>query len=269
MHSRKRRFQGTTIVLALTIILYGGVAFALDPSVNILGDVAGTGSAEIKVFDRWIPVAGKAYPVADGANLRSGNGRMSITLREGVRIEMGKNSECVIFSASNSGYVVHVAKGSVDYRAPQGVSFAVTTNTSNIQGQVGHEPQRNVNGAVTYDDKGTKVMMLSGSLVVKDAGASGAQSVVTDKALYAVKAESGQLSTPAYLSSEAATGAARPAQTTDMVPGGARTLEGRTLRVAEARDNKDNDKDKDNDDCKGWDKDKCKKHKPPVSPCRP
>ncbi|MGD1076324.1 MAG: FecR domain-containing protein [Thermodesulfovibrionales bacterium] len=225
MDTRIKRFGVVlSFVLALAFLLNGKMAFPLDPSINVLGDLAGSGKAEMKVLDRWVSVTDKTFPLVDGASLRSGDGRMSIILRDGARMEIGENSACEI-SGSKGDYSVRLRTGNVGFTVPKGISFAVATSKSQILARpaemlqkVKYENEGTVQGVISYDGKGTKVTSVSGTLVVKNAGGSETEMVTTGKAVYIADNESGKSATPASSSGGTNPGATDPAAATWVVP---------------------------------------------------
>lgn len=179
------------IVLGISLFC-SQLVFAMEPSISILGDVVGSGRAEMKTaFDKWISVSGKTYPVIDGANLRSGDGMMSLILRDAVRIEVGKKSEITV-SGSRGNYSVNVTGGQIAFSVPKGISFSVKTPTSIVQTKASTDliqkvsltSQDDVKGIVTYDGKGTRVTAINGTLVVKSGLGVQLQTVTAGNAIY-------------------------------------------------------------------------------------
>jgi hypothetical protein len=187
-----KRFSKVISMVLIILLIYTPFVFSMDTSVAILGDVVGNGSAEMKTaFDRWISVAGKSYPIVDGSNLRSGEGRMSMVLRDGVRLEVGKNSNTIV-NGSRGNYTIHLLSGSVGFIVPEGISFSVATPTSNVKVQSKTSNVRritlvsedNTRGLVIYDGKGTKVISVGGILMVEDTTGKGMQMLTSGNSLY-------------------------------------------------------------------------------------
>ena len=194
-------------VLTGAFLLLGQLAFSMEPSVTILGDVVGKGSTEMRTaFNKWISISDKAYPLMDGAHLRSGDGMMSSIFRDGARMEVGKNAE-IIVSGSRGRYTVDLGKGKIAFSLPQGISFSVTTPTATIETRVQPNMIRTVSttsqdyvrGSVGYDGKGTTVTALSGTLMIKDAKGAAAHTLTAGNSLYVSGADSGYRSSPAQL----------------------------------------------------------------------
>ncbi len=197
----------------LTILLiYTPFAFSLNTPVTILGDAVGSGSAEMKTsFDKWISVAGKPYPISNGSNLRSGEGRISVTIRDGVNMEVGRNSN-IIINGSRRNYTIHLLSGGMGFMVPQGVSFSVVTPTSivKVKTRTSHvrkitfTSEDNTRGLVMFDGKGTRVLSVGGILMVKDTAGKGMQMLTSGNSLYVDEKGIGSASrvTPAQLAEE-------------------------------------------------------------------
>ncbi len=179
-------------MLLSVFLLCGRLAFAAQPSINILGDVVGSGTAEMKTaFNQWISVSGKTYPVIDGATFRSKDGNMSLIFRDSVRMEVGKNSEIVV-SGSRGSYAVSMNSGQIIFSVPRGVSFSVKTPTSTVQTReasalirkVSLSSQDDIKGVISYDGKGTKITAISGTLTVRSGMGVQLQSVAAGNAIY-------------------------------------------------------------------------------------
>jgi hypothetical protein len=186
------------------LLLFAQFAFCAEPTIAILGDVVGNGKTEMKAaFNQWISVSGKPYPVIDGAHLKAGDGAMSIVFRDGARLEAGKYTDFTV-AGSKGSYSISMESGTVGFSVPQGVALTVTTPTSTIQahsaapmiqkaslssqGQV-------VKGVVSHNDKGTKVMAVSGTLTVRSGIGVAVQTVSEGNAIYIEKTDGGKIIT--------------------------------------------------------------------------
>lgn len=198
----------SVISLAMGILLLSGqFAFSMEPSVAVLGDVVGKGTTEMKTaFGKWISVSDKAYPLVDGANLRSGEGGISSIFRDGARMEIGKNSE-VIVTGSKGNYTVDLKKGKLAFSVPGGINFSLITPTSGVSTQltpniiqkVSTASLDYVRGIIVFDGKGTTVTAVSGTLMVKDAKGVAAYTVAAGNSVYISETESGHRAVPAQL----------------------------------------------------------------------
>jgi hypothetical protein len=198
-----RRLSFVAVIFLSVFFLCNQIVFAVEPSVNILGDVVGTGDAHMMTaFNRWVSVTGKTYPVIDGANLRSTNGNMSLIFRDSVRMEVGKNSDIVV-NGSRGDYAIDMNRGLVFFTVPKGISFSVKTPTSTIQTKaannliqnVGLTSRDDVKGVVSYDGKGTKITAVNGTLMVRSGLGVKLQSVTAGNAIYVEGGDSANVRT--------------------------------------------------------------------------
>ncbi|MFA5354658.1 MAG: hypothetical protein WC291_10545 [Thermodesulfovibrionales bacterium] len=181
-----------SIVCTITILAFGTASFALDRPAAVLGDVVGNGKAELKGgVGNWMSVEGRSFPVVDGASLRSGEGSASMVMRDRVKMQLGRDSEATVHG-SVGAYSIMLAKGSLGFSVPRGISFTVTTPTSVVQvptsagpiQKVSHAAPDSVRGMVIFDGKGTKVVSVSGDLMVKDLSGTGHQLLAAGDSLY-------------------------------------------------------------------------------------
>ncbi len=208
LNTARKNVSGFVSVISLIFFLSDSqLAFSMEPSVTILGDVVGKGATEMKTaFNKWISISDKAYPVMDGSHLRSGDGMMSSIFRDGARMEVGKNSE-IIVTGTRGNYAVDLSKGKIAFSLPLGISFSVTTATATIQTQVRPNMIRTVSttsqdyvrGSVGYDGRGTSITAVSGTLLVKDARGVAAYTVAAGNSIYIAGTESGHRAAPAQL----------------------------------------------------------------------
>ena len=201
-----RRFQLMWVISVAvgTLLLFAQFAFCAEPTITILGDVVGKGKTEMQgPFKNWISVSDKPYPVIDGAHLKAGEGSMSLVFRDGAMMEVGKFTDLRV-TGSRGTYSISMEGGTIGFSVPQGVAFSVKTPTSTIQahsaapaiqkaslssqGQV-------VKGVVIHNDKGTKVMAVSGTLTVRSGIGVGAQTVSEGNAIFIEKKDGGKIMT--------------------------------------------------------------------------
>ena len=180
------------ISVAVIFFFYSSQVFSMNSSLAALGEVMGSGNAEMKTaFDRWLTVTGKSYPIVDGANLKSGEGRMSVAMRDGVTVEIGANSHAII-NGSTGNYTINLLSGGVAFNIPKSISFSVTTPTSIVRVQSADKGFQKVNkstdyharGAVIYDGKGTKVISVGGTLMVEDTNGKGMQILTSGNSVH-------------------------------------------------------------------------------------
>lgn len=180
------------VSIAVIFFLYSSQVFSVNTSFAALGEVMGSGNAEIKTaFDRWLTITGKSYPIVDGANLKSNKGRMSVVMRDGVTVEIGANSYAII-NGSVGNYTINLSSGGIAFSIPKSISFSVITPTSIVRVQSSDKGIQKVNmstdyyarGAVIYDGKGTKVISVGGTLMVEDTTGKGMQILTAGNSIY-------------------------------------------------------------------------------------
>lgn len=204
MSTRKSRLTFFIVLAAGVLLLFAQFAFSAEPAIPILGDVVGNGKTEMKAaFNQWISISGKPYPVIDGAHLKAGDGAMSIVFRDGARVEAGKYTDFIV-AGSKGNYSITMESGTIGFSVPQGVALSVTTPTSTIQAhsaapmiqKAGFSSQGQVvKGVVSYSDKGTKVMAVSGTLTVRSGVGAAMQTVSEGDAIYIEKTDTGKIKT--------------------------------------------------------------------------
>jgi len=250
---KMKRSRALISIVTGILLLGSQLAFAMEPSVSILGDIVGKGTTEMQTaFNKWISVSDKAYPLMDGSHLRSGDGTMSSIFRDGARMEVGKNSEITVTGARGN-YAVGLSKGKIAFSLPQGISFSVTTPTSAVQTRVqpnmiqmvSTTSQDYVRGSVGYDGKGTTITAVSGTLLVKDAKGVAAYTVTAGNSIYIAGSESGYRATPTQTPPPQAAPQTRTApnppppagsngEQTAIIAGGALIVMGGTFWLAES-----------------------------------
>ncbi|HWR58959.1 MAG TPA: FecR domain-containing protein [Thermodesulfovibrionales bacterium] len=200
---KARRVKYSVAIVLGVFLFCGQLVFAMEPSISILGDVVGSGSAEMKAaFNRWISVSGKTFPVIDGANLRSGNGMMSLIFRDAARMDVGKNSEIMV-TGSRGNYSINVTTGQIAFSVPKGIAFSVKTPTSTIHTKASTDlirkvslaSQDEVKGVVTYDGKGTRVTAINGNLAVRSGIGVQLQTVTAGNSIYIEGKDAGSVRT--------------------------------------------------------------------------
>ena len=222
MNTRKSRFMFFISVAAGVLLLFAQFAFSSESTITILGDVIGNGNTSMQTaFTQGISVSGKPYPVIDGAHLKVGDGSMSLVFRDGAKLEAGKYTDFKV-AGSKGNYSIIMESGTVGFSVPQGIAFSVTTPTSTIQAHSAAPMIQKVSlsshgqvvkGVVSHTDKGTKVMAVSGTLMVRSGIGVAAQTVSEGNAIYIEKTDSGRIRT-----AQMATTPPPPPQTTTPPP---------------------------------------------------
>ncbi|MDA8086209.1 MAG: FecR domain-containing protein [Nitrospiraceae bacterium] len=154
-------FLDTVVVFFMLFFFSAAQAAYSQAQLDIVGQVQGNGSAQMKTFSgKWIGVSDKIYPVAGGSVLRTRKGGMTITFKNGARIELGSNSQVAVGGAGGN-YSVSVQRGTMAYDVPQAARLSINTVNSKMtadpfsKGFVGQ-------GKKTY------IKSIAGSLAVYD-----------------------------------------------------------------------------------------------------
>lgn len=204
-----KMMNAITAVVVIVTFFYTQIAFSFESTI-ILGDIVASGNVEIKTTSgNWQSITNRSYPIVSGAHLKSGDGRMSITMKDGTRLEAGKGSE-IIINGERGKYSVNLSKGPMGFSVQKGVYLSVSTpnaivHTNESAGHVQKvvmSKKDNINGIIFVDSKGTKVIAVSGSFIVKDANASNVQMLSAGKAVHVTTGDSGIKITPVVLPAE-------------------------------------------------------------------
>jgi len=200
-------FTRTLALCVVVLFLFTTtIASAFEAARPVMGEVMTSGTVEIETGQgNWLPVKGKTLPLFDGAHLRSADGGMSLVLKDGSRVDVGKDAE-IVLSGNAQNPVIQLNKGTLGFTAPGGSQFSVTTAHATVLPKVSYagEKKEASKGLVTVDDKGTKVASVEGSLIVLDNSKVGAQQLNAGSALYAAAADTGQKVSPAAVPGEKA-----------------------------------------------------------------
>lgn len=196
-HAMCKRFIRIIIPFILLAPLMHQVAQAAEPSINvsILGEVVGNKNAAMKgAFERWISLNGRTYPLVDGANLRANDGTMTILFRDSARMEVGRGSDLLV-TGEIGHYQANVRIGNVGFAAPRGSSFSISTPNAAIytlvtQGQDQSLQQGDltvvdtVRGVVRYDGKGTLIIAVTGTTIMRGGNGGGDHTIREGEAVY-------------------------------------------------------------------------------------
>jgi len=165
-------------------------AYAVDPSLNVMGTVTGKGDVRVETsFNTWVDINERTFPSFNGMHLKTGNGTATINLRGGSRLETGKNSEIILSSDSNK-HSVNLITGGLSFTVPEDTSLLISTpsaiieTTSTSVKRVAFGTGNFKRGIVLYDGKGTRVISLAGAITVRDTNSASLQVVTAGNAVY-------------------------------------------------------------------------------------
>jgi ferric-dicitrate binding protein FerR (iron transport regulator) len=177
---QSRRFRRAVVVLAgITLLASSPLALAAEGGPRVLGTVVATGKASMKAaLDRWMPVDDKTHPVVDGTALKTEEGNMSITMKDGAGITMSKRTDVVV-GGTLSNYLMRLQLGTITFKVYEGMGLSVTTPSTTVVVQrvsaAAEKPRRTfkdeISGIITHDGKETQVICLRGRFGVVPANA--------------------------------------------------------------------------------------------------
>jgi hypothetical protein len=172
---QSRRFRRALVVLAgITLLANSPLALAADGGPRVLGTVVAVGKASMKAaLDRWVPVDEKTHPVVDGTALKTEEGTMSITMKDGAGINMSKKTDVVV-GGTLSNYAMRLQLGTIAFKVYEGIGFSVTTPSTTVVVQRVSSATENsrrtfkdeISGIITHDGKETQVVCLRGKFSV-------------------------------------------------------------------------------------------------------
>lgn len=142
-------------------------------------------------LDRWVPVDEKTHPVVDGTALKTEEGNMSITMKDGASINMSKKTGVVV-GGTTSNYLMRLQLGTIAFKVYEGIGLSVTTpNTTVVVQRVSSAAEGSrrtfkdeISGIITHDGKETQVHCLRGRFGVTPATAE--TRILTEGNTYAV-----------------------------------------------------------------------------------
>jgi ferric-dicitrate binding protein FerR (iron transport regulator) len=175
---RKLR-RAAMLLLGITLLVSAPLALAADATPRLLGTVVASGKASMKArLDRWVPVDEKTFPVVDGTALKTGDGTMAITMKDGASIEIGKKTDLVV-SGAVSNYFMRLQQGTIAFKIYEGMGLSVTTPSTSVVVQrvsgtietTRHTVKDEISGIIIHDGKETQVFCQRGKFGVMQASA--------------------------------------------------------------------------------------------------
>lgn len=185
------RWKGLLAFLVCFFALFFLIAGNAESNTFPIGTVLGTGQAELESMPgKMTTLDTNAYPLFSDSRLMTKDGRVSITLRDGGRMEAYKNSELSIQGGKET-YRIDLKRGSIAFSFPFTSSVTIITPTATIETgssalikKVGYTKESNLKGVALIDEKGnTQVISISGEMVVRD-GRGSHQILASGKGLY-------------------------------------------------------------------------------------
>jgi hypothetical protein len=141
------------------------------------GEIKAGGTVQIESsVGKWIKVQ-DIYPLLKNTKLRTEDGIVFITTKDGSRIDLSRNTEASI-DAANGSYTVNLVKGTLTFNMNPSESFIVMTEHAIVKASqqeggtyplvagVGAPAPANIQGMVFNDEDGTFVKSDSGKINV-------------------------------------------------------------------------------------------------------
>jgi len=166
-----------SLCVVILFFFTSSFASAFDNSKMILGEIASNGMVDIERGpDQWMPLKGKSLPVFDGARFRSADGTMSLILNDVSRVAVARDTNITIMGSA-WGIAVFLKTGTIGCSTPDGSHLSITTPSASIQISSSEIPRMvsyslpekgYTKTLVTVDDKGSRIAVLEGTLLVLD-----------------------------------------------------------------------------------------------------
>jgi ferric-dicitrate binding protein FerR (iron transport regulator) len=209
----RRLRQVAMLAFGITFLVYCPLASAAEGTPRVLGSVVALGKASMKTgsLDRWVVVDEKTHPVIDGAALKTEDGTMSVTMKDGANIEVGKRTDLVL-NGSEGSYLMRLQLGTIAFKIYEGTGLFVTTPSTSVVVQrasgaiatARHTAKEEISGIITHDGKETQVICQRGKFSVMRASA---ETLILSEGNRVDIADPLAVSSPAQTASSAGSGA--------------------------------------------------------------
>jgi hypothetical protein len=130
------------------------------------GEIKASGVVQIESSTgQWVKMQ-DVYPLLKNTKLRTGEGVVFITMKDGSRIDLSKGTEAVI-DVLDGSYTINLAKGTLYFdMLPSATLTVITPRTTVLTGQ---NPKNN-QGIIVSSDKGTEVRNIAGNTKISFCG---------------------------------------------------------------------------------------------------
>lgn len=172
-----RNYRGISIILILSLIFTNFFpAFqALAESPMAFGEIKAAGAVLIESSTgKWVEMR-DIYPLLKNTKLRTGDGIVFITTKDGSKLDLSRETEVAI-DVLNGTYTVKLINGTLSFNITPSASFTIVTKDANISvtrqmdgyysliAGAGAPGFTNIQGMVFCDAKGTYIRSIAGSL---------------------------------------------------------------------------------------------------------
>lgn len=163
-----KKFRFISLVLILSLI-FSNFIFATQISAQepvAFGEIKASGVVQIgSSTGQWVEMQ-DVYPLLKNTKLRTGEGVVFITMKDGSRINLSKGTEAVI-DVLDGGYNINLAKGTLYFDIPPFATLTVITPHTTVS--TGQNPKNN-QGIIVSSDKGTEVRNIAGNTKISFCG---------------------------------------------------------------------------------------------------
>lgn len=130
------------------------------------GEIKASGVVQIESSTgQWVKMQ-DVYPLLKNTKLRTGEGVVFITMKDGSRIDLSKGTEAVI-DVLDGSYTINLAKGTLYFDMPPSATLTVITPHTTVS--TGQNPKNN-QGIIVSSDKGTEVRNIAGNTKISFCG---------------------------------------------------------------------------------------------------
>lgn len=183
------RIYTLTSFLLILIFSTVNIAGVSAQNITVLGEIKSSGKVFIgSASGKWSP-AMPTYPLLENTALRTEDGSVSISFKDGSRVDLSRNTIATV-NGSSTDYTITLAQGVIAFNVGPTASLSITTPTaqvsvnsnSNPVQKVSYEKANRVLGVITVSEKGTEVRNITGKILV-NASAAGTKTLVSGESI--------------------------------------------------------------------------------------
>lgn len=168
-----KNYRYISVILTLSLIFSNLVPASqvLAEGPMAFGEIKAAGDVMIESsIGRWVKMQ-EIYPLLKEIKLKTGEGIVFITTKDGSKIDLSRETEAII-NVTDSNYTVTLtgcSKGTLSFNMAPPASLTVATTQATLS-TVRVPSQANIQGMVINSDKGTDVRSISGKITVRPLG---------------------------------------------------------------------------------------------------
>ncbi|OGW40713.1 MAG: hypothetical protein A2Y97_07660 [Nitrospirae bacterium RBG_13_39_12] len=174
---KKQRFGLPMLMVAFISVFFIPAAQVTAQEPMAFGEIKAGGNVQIESsIGKWVKMQ-DIYPLLKDTNLRTEDGVVFITTKDGSRIDLSESTEASIFS-TNKNYTVDLANGTLTFNMTPSESFVIITEQATIKvdqqeagnyplmAGVGAQAPSNIQGVILNNEDGTFIKSDSGRISV-------------------------------------------------------------------------------------------------------